>query len=106
MRFLDWVMLLALSALWGGSFFFVGVAVSELPPLTIITLRISIAALALLLFLQISRKNLPMPGTTTWAAIIALAIFATALAYVLYFRILSSAGLVAIDGRIARFFSS
>lgn len=44
----EWAMLFILSLLWGGSFFFVGIAVKELPPLTIVTLRVSIAALALL----------------------------------------------------------
>ena len=43
----EWGLLLALSVLWGGSFFFVGVAVKSLPPLTIVALRVSIAALAL-----------------------------------------------------------
>src|ERR1700680_2344731 len=41
---LEWGMLLVLSLFWGGSFFFVGVAVKELPPLTIVALRVSLAA--------------------------------------------------------------
>ena len=40
----EWGLLLLLSILWGGSFFFVGVAVKELPPLTIVAARVSIAA--------------------------------------------------------------
>ncbi len=43
----EWIMLIVLSILWGGSFFFVGVAVTELPPLTIVTLRVGLAAIAL-----------------------------------------------------------
>ena len=43
----EWAMLLTLSLFWGGSFFFVGVAVKELPPLTIVALRVSLAALIL-----------------------------------------------------------
>lgn len=43
----EWAMLLALSVLWGGSFFFAGVAVSDLPPLTIVTLRVGLAAVTL-----------------------------------------------------------
>ncbi len=39
----EWTLLLFLSLLWGGSFFFVGVAVKELPPLTIVAARVSIA---------------------------------------------------------------
>ena len=55
----DWGMLLSLSMLWGGSFFFVGVAVSELPPLTIVTLRVGIAALILWAILILSGQKAP-----------------------------------------------
>jgi drug/metabolite transporter (DMT)-like permease len=55
----DWGMLLSLSMLWGGSFFFVGVAVSELPPLTIVTLRVGIAALILWAVLIFSGQSAP-----------------------------------------------
>jgi drug/metabolite transporter (DMT)-like permease len=34
----------------------------------------------------------PLPGVTTWTAILGLAVLGTALAYILYFRILASAG--------------
>jgi len=43
----EWTLLIGLSVLWGGSFFFVGVAVDGLPPLTIVVLRVGIAAFAL-----------------------------------------------------------
>lgn len=42
-----WTLLLALAILWGGSFFFVGVAVREWPPLVIVLARVGVAALAL-----------------------------------------------------------
>lgn len=45
-------MLIALSILWGGSFFFGGVAVREIPPLTLVTLRVAIAAATLWLALR------------------------------------------------------
>ena len=35
---LEWILLLVLSVLWGGSFFFAKLAVAELPPFTIVTL--------------------------------------------------------------------
>lgn len=60
MRAHDWVMLLVLSLVWGGSFFFVGVAVAELPPLTIVTLRVGLAALALLAYLKITGQKVPV----------------------------------------------
>jgi drug/metabolite transporter (DMT)-like permease len=40
----EWGLLGLLSLLWGGSFFLVGVAVKELPPLTLVTLRVGLAA--------------------------------------------------------------
>lgn len=55
----DWAMLLLLSLLWGSSFFFVGVAVSELSPLTIVTLRVAIASVILWIFLLFSQHQAP-----------------------------------------------
>lgn len=46
----EWAMLLTLSVLWGGSFFFVEIAVRALAPLTVVTLRVGLAAVALWLF--------------------------------------------------------
>jgi drug/metabolite transporter (DMT)-like permease len=43
----EWGLLGLLSLLWGGSFFFIGVAVKELPPLTLAALRVGLAALIL-----------------------------------------------------------
>jgi drug/metabolite transporter (DMT)-like permease len=43
----DWLLLLVLANLWGGSFFFNAVAIRELPPFTIVLGRVAIAALAL-----------------------------------------------------------
>jgi drug/metabolite transporter (DMT)-like permease len=40
----EWSLLGLLSLLWGGSFFFVGVAVHALPPLTIVAVRVGVAA--------------------------------------------------------------
>lgn len=54
-----WFMLIVLSVLWGGSFFFVGVAVQELPPLTIAALRVFLAAITLLVVLYLSGVLLP-----------------------------------------------
>ena len=38
--FQEWGLIIILSILWGGSFFFVGVAVKEMPPLTIVLCRV------------------------------------------------------------------
>lgn len=59
MGVMEWGQLLVLSILWGGSFFFVAIAVKELPPLTIVMLRVSLAALALLTLIRILGLSLP-----------------------------------------------
>lgn len=51
----EWLLLLVLSLLWGGSFFFVGVAVKELPPFTIVALRVMLAAIILWLVVAVTR---------------------------------------------------
>ena len=45
------MMLFALGAIWGGSFFFARIAVAEFHPLMLVALRVSIAALALHIWL-------------------------------------------------------
>ena len=52
-------MLLALAVLWGGSFFFNGVAVRELPSFTLVWLRVAVAATALLLALRLLGQRMP-----------------------------------------------
>jgi drug/metabolite transporter (DMT)-like permease len=39
----DWLLLILLSAIWGASFFFIGVAVKELPSLLIVMVRVGLA---------------------------------------------------------------
>lgn len=55
----EWVMLSLLSIVWGGTYMFVGIAVDSLPPLTIVSLRVSIAALAFWTYVLVAR--VPMP---------------------------------------------
>lgn len=55
----EWAMLIALSVLWGGSFFFTGVALAALPPLTLVVLRVGLAALILNLVLPLAGLRLP-----------------------------------------------
>ncbi len=51
MRNADWLRLLLLSLLWGGSFFFAEVAVASIPPFTLAWLRVGLAAIALFIWL-------------------------------------------------------
>jgi drug/metabolite transporter (DMT)-like permease len=59
-------MLIALSILWGGSFFFVGVAVDEMPTFTLVMFRIALGAAGLWLFLLLRRRTLPMNWQFWW----------------------------------------
>jgi drug/metabolite transporter (DMT)-like permease len=63
----EWALLLALSVLWGGSFFFVGVAVKALPPLTVVLLRVGLAALFLNIVVA-ARGWRPPHGRIVWRA--------------------------------------
>ena len=61
----EWGLLILLSVLWGGAFFFVGVAVIELPPLTVVLARVGIAAALLLALSLILGHALPR-GLAAW----------------------------------------
>jgi drug/metabolite transporter (DMT)-like permease len=55
----EWVLLLLLSVLWGGSFFFVGVASHALPPLTIVACRVAVAAAVLWIVIAVRGEPVP-----------------------------------------------
>ncbi len=55
----DWFLLIALSTVWGGSFFFFEVALQSLPPFTVVLGRVSLAAAALLLIAWARGATLP-----------------------------------------------
>ncbi|MFT7532219.1 MAG: drug/metabolite transporter (DMT)-like permease [Gammaproteobacteria bacterium] len=63
-----WVMLLTLSVLWGSSFFFVGIVVSALPPLTIVLVRVGFAAVALWIIVAVLRVSWPK-SMKAWLAL-------------------------------------
>ena len=70
----EWAMLIALSVLWGGSFFFIGVVVKELPPLTIMMLRVGCAALTLNLVVRFMGQWLPR-DPRVWLAFFGMGLF-------------------------------
>lgn len=55
----DWSLLAVLSVLWGGSFFFNGAALRELPPLTLVFLRVALGAVILLPLLRVQGISVP-----------------------------------------------
>ncbi|MET4203796.1 DMT family transporter [Bradyrhizobium sp. LA6.12] len=67
----DWSLLAVLSILWGGSFFFNGAALRELPPLTLVFLRVALGAAILLPLLRMQGIGLPK-GVTGWKPFVAI----------------------------------
>ena len=56
----EWMLLVLLSVVWGGSFFFNGIALREFPTLTIVTARVGLAALALLLLMRMLGQGIQL----------------------------------------------
>ena len=69
----DWSLLGLLSVLWGGSFFFNGVVLRESPPLTVVLLRVALAAMILLPVLWAYRIRFPV-GLSGWRPFFAIAL--------------------------------
>jgi drug/metabolite transporter (DMT)-like permease len=69
----DWSLLAVLSVLWGGSFFFNGVVLRELPPLTVVLLRVALAATILLPVLRAYQIRFPV-GLSGWKPFFAIAL--------------------------------
>ena len=80
MKLHEWLMLFALSILWGGSFFFVGVAVQELPVLTIVVARVGIGAVALWMVLWVMGQRIPRQ----WPAFFGMGLLNNAIPFVLF----------------------
>ncbi|WP_093809325.1 DMT family transporter [Stappia sp. ES.058] len=55
----EWTMLLALATVWGGSFFFNGIAVRELPVFTVVVSRVALAAIILLVIMRLRGERMP-----------------------------------------------
>ncbi|MDH2356196.1 DMT family transporter [Bradyrhizobium sp. SSUT112] len=67
----DWSLLAVLSVLWGGSFFFNGAALRELPPLTLVFLRVALGSVILLPLLRMQGIGFPK-GMTGWKPFVAI----------------------------------
>lgn len=63
----NWILLIILSLLWGGSFFFVEVALADIPPFTLVFLRVALAAVALLAYLKLRGESIPL-NLPLWSA--------------------------------------
>jgi drug/metabolite transporter (DMT)-like permease len=78
----EWAMLIVLAVIWGGSFFFNGVAVRELPSFTLVWLRVAVAAAALLTVLRVLGQGMPRaPGI--WVAFFGMGLLNNVVPFVL-----------------------
>ena len=67
----DWSLLAVLSVLWGGSFFFNGAALRELPPLTLVFLRVALGSAILVPLLRLQGIGFPK-SMTGWKPFVAI----------------------------------
>jgi drug/metabolite transporter (DMT)-like permease len=63
----EWLLLLTLALLWGGSFFFGKVALDELPPFTAVLGRVAIGAAILMVLVRLAGRAMPA-GARSWMA--------------------------------------
>jgi drug/metabolite transporter (DMT)-like permease len=73
---------MALSLLWGGSFFFVEVALRGLPPLTIVWARVALAAVFVGLAMRM--MGMGLPARRAWPALIVMGFLNNAVPFTLF----------------------
>lgn len=78
----EWAMLMALSVIWGGSFYTIGIAVKELPALTIVVARVALAALGLWGFMRVAGIRMPR-GREVWFAFAGMGLLNNAIPFTL-----------------------
>ncbi len=80
----DWLLLVALSILWGGSFFFTKLVVLVLPPLTVAFGRVAIAAAILIVLARATGTPLP-DRPSTWRPYLVMGLLNNAIPFALIF---------------------
>ncbi len=80
---MSWLILLALGTIWGASYIFIKIGGAEIPPITFVAGRTSIAALALFLAMRARRESLPPLRRNIWIPLIGLGIFNSVIPYTL-----------------------
>lgn len=84
MSTLTWSLLVLLGLIWGGSFFFARIAVQHVPPFTLVFLRLSLAAVALHLYIA-GRFGLYAALRSHWRQFLVLGLINNALPHTLIF---------------------
>ena len=102
----QWLMLITLSILWGGSFFFVEVALNDLPAFSIVAFRVVISAAVL--WAVVFMLKLPIPKSMgIWAAFLVMGLLNNAIPFSLitWGQVQVSAGLASILNAAVPFFT-
>ena len=81
---LEWGLLILLSVLWGGGFFFGAVALQEFRPFTVVLGRVALAALLLYGFIRLAGLRMPTDGRS-WAAFFAMGLLNNVIPFSLIF---------------------
>ena len=81
-KIVDYALLTLLAAIWGSSFMLIKVAVETIPAIPMTTIRLSVAAIAMLLFAAASGQKLPF-GVRLWTMMALVAVFGNALPFAL-----------------------
>lgn len=81
----QWLLLILLSLLWGGSFLFHAMSVHELPPLTLVLGRVGLAAMILVPVVYVSGLRLPS-GLRAWLPFLVLALLNNVFPFLLIAR--------------------
>src|SRR6476661_3491500 len=79
----DWATLVTLALMWGAAFMFIGMAVREVPPLTYVWVRVTIAAAAMWTLVAWRREPHGLPRSI-WGAILFLALFNNVIPFILF----------------------
>lgn len=79
----DWALLIGLSILWGGSFFFIEIAVKSLPPLTLGAVRVSLAAVFLWAVVGVLKLDVRFPARV-WLAFLGMGLLNNAIPFTLF----------------------
>ena len=79
----DWLVLLALAAIWGSAFMFIGVAVRHVQPLTYVWLRLAIAAAGMWAFVKFRGGDVGLPREV-WGSMLVLALLNNAIPFALF----------------------
>ena len=79
----DWTILLVLSVIWGGSFFFIEIAILSVAPLTLVLIRVAVAAAFLWLWLLLRGERMRLPPGAAFALLV-LALLNNVVPFVLF----------------------